>query len=186
MRGSESPSARYRRLAKECLDIARTFPNRPATDGASLAATSRPIPGQQHVLPDRGSAGAHATATADSARRGQEGIVWAQALSISTATKWPNWIAEGVAEWLKGAVLKTAHFLGPRRSFWFHSVQMAPAIGAGRRRKVRNGPNAFTPFANLSECRHRCMSSEHFGQLAWQFKRMSGSSGLKVQAAIAC
>src|SRR5262249_22503455 len=33
---------------------------------------------------------------------------------------------------------------------------------------------------------HPCMSSEHFGQLAWQFKRMSGSSGLKVQAAIAC
>ena len=31
-----------------------------------------------------------------------------------------------------------------------------------------------------------CMSSEHFGQLAWQFKRMSGSSGLKVQAAMAC
>jgi len=28
------------------------------------------------------------------------------------------------------------------------------------------------------------MSSEHFGQLAWQFKRVSGSSGLKVQAAI--
>src|SRR5262249_8749557 len=28
-----------------------------------------------------------------------------------------------------------------------------------------------------------CISSEHFGQLAWQFKR-SGSSGLKVQAAI--
>jgi hypothetical protein len=31
-----------------------------------------------------------------------------------------------------------------------------------------------------------CMSSEHFGQLAWQFKRMSGSSVLRVQAAIAC
>jgi len=31
-----------------------------------------------------------------------------------------------------------------------------------------------------------CMSSDHFGQLAWQFKRMSGSSRLKVQAAIAC
>src|SRR5262245_39517555 len=30
------------------------------------------------------------------------------------------------------------------------------------------------------------MSSEYFGQLAWQFDRMSGSSGLKVQAAIAC
>ena len=26
-----------------------------------------------------------------------------------------------------------------------------------------------------------CVSSEHFGQLAWQFKRMSGSSGLKVR-----
>jgi hypothetical protein len=34
--------------------------------------------------------------------------------------------------------------------------------------------------------RWTCMSSEHFGQLAWQFKRVSGSSGLKVQAAIAC
>ena len=34
--------------------------------------------------------------------------------------------------------------------------------------------------------RPECMSSEHFGQLAWQFKRMSGSSGLKVQAVIAC
>ncbi len=31
-----------------------------------------------------------------------------------------------------------------------------------------------------------CMSSGHFGRLAWQFKRVSGSSGLKVQAAIAC
>src|SRR6516225_1177109 len=39
-----------------------------------------------------------------------------------------------------------------------------------------------------TDCRGRrrvepCMSSEHFGQLAWQFKRMSGSSGLKMQAA---
>ena len=31
-----------------------------------------------------------------------------------------------------------------------------------------------------------CVSSEHFGHLVWQFKRVSGSSGLKVQAAIAC
>jgi hypothetical protein len=50
----DARSARYRRLAKECLDIARTFSNGgtangPATDGASLAATSRPIHGQQHV-----------------------------------------------------------------------------------------------------------------------------------------
>jgi hypothetical protein len=44
-------------------------------------------------------------------------------------------------------------------------------------------------FAASLEARTRdvvCVSSEHFGQLAWQFKRMSGSSGLKVQAAIAC
>jgi len=38
----------------------------------------------------------------------------------------------------------------------------------------------------LRPLNNNCMSSEHFGQLAWQFKRMSGSSGLKVQAAIAC
>jgi hypothetical protein len=31
-----------------------------------------------------------------------------------------------------------------------------------------------------------CMSSEHFGPRAGNFKRVSGSSGLKVQAAIAC
>jgi hypothetical protein len=43
------------------------------------------------------------------------------------------------------------------------------------------GPDALRVTAP-----HDCMSSEHFGQLAWQFKRMSGSSGLKVQAAIAC
>jgi hypothetical protein len=46
------------------------------------------------------------------------------------------------------------------------------------------------PSERPSTLRHRldrhCMSSEHFGQLAWQFKRVSGSSGLKVQAAIAC
>ena len=44
------------------------------------------------------------------------------------------------------------------------------------------------PVTELSQCQFSviCMSSEHFGQLAWQFKRMSGSSGLKVQAAIAC
>jgi hypothetical protein len=41
-------------------------------------------------------------------------------------------------------------------------------------------------YLHLSEGAENCMSSEHFGQLAWQFKRMSGSSGLKVQAAIAC
>ena len=40
--------------------------------------------------------------------------------------------------------------------------------------------------AALAVALRTCMSSEHFGQLAWQFKRMSGSSGLKVQAAIAC
>ena len=45
----------------------------------------------------------------------------------------------------------------------------------------------FQSICNLQRAlRGDCMSSEHFGQLAWQFKRMSGSSGLKVQAAIAC
>jgi hypothetical protein len=41
-------------------------------------------------------------------------------------------------------------------------------------------------FASYTSDIIRCMSSEHFGRLAWQFKRVSGSSGLKVQAAIAC
>ena len=48
---------------------------------------------------------------------------------------------------------------------------------------------AIVPCSEVSSDRSEfiaCMSSEHFGQLAWQFKRMSGSSGLKVQAAIAC
>jgi hypothetical protein len=48
-------------------------------------------------------------------------------------------------------------------------------------------PVVIEPGASLIHARMRaCMSSEHFGQLAWQFKRVSGSSGLKVQAAIAC
>jgi hypothetical protein len=36
----------------------------------------------------------------------------------------------------------------------------------------------FRPFLTHINC----MSSEHFGQLAWQFKRMSGSSGGPGQA----
>jgi predicted HTH transcriptional regulator len=44
---------------------------------------------------------------------------------------------------------------------------------------------ASPQIPRVADCAE-CMSSEHFGQLAWQFKRMSGSSGLKVQAAIAC
>jgi len=39
-----------------------------------------------------------------------------------------------------------------------------------------------THESEFSEATGCCMSSEHFGQLAWQFKRMSGSSGLKVPA----
>src|SRR5262249_55281602 len=47
---------------------------------------------------------------------------------------------------------------------------------------------ATYPFRDYAEAGGlmSCMSSDHFGQFAWQFKRMSGSSGLKVQAAIAC
>jgi hypothetical protein len=56
--------------------------------------------------------------------------------------------------------------------FQIHGVDAAGAVVV-RKRITR---------AKLLEC----MSSEHFGQLAGQFKRVSGSSGLKVQAAIAC
>ena len=35
-------------------------------------------------------------------------------------------------------------------------------------------PHAFSALAHGGQ---QCMSSDHFGQLAWQFKRMSGSSG---------
>jgi len=52
-----------------------------------------------------------------------------------------------------------------------------------------HGPSAHRAGVRTDraeKARAMCMSSEHFGQLAWQFKRMSGSSGLKVQAAIAC
>jgi tetratricopeptide (TPR) repeat protein len=45
---------------------------------------------------------------------------------------------------------------------------------------------AATLAKGKASTRLDCMSSEHFGQFAWQFKRTSGSSGLKVQAAIAC
>jgi uncharacterized protein (DUF302 family) len=54
---------------------------------------------------------------------------------------------------------------------------------------VKHVPDAgsYAPVTVLIDERpDGCMSSEHFGQLAWQFKRVSGSSGLKVQAAIAC
>ena len=47
-------------------------------------------------------------------------------------------------------------------------------------------PGVSIRSSEYLELSDECMSSEHFGQLAWQFKRMSGSSGLKVQAAIAC
>jgi restriction system protein len=57
---------------------------------------------------------------------------------------------------------------------------------------VRTTRGVFITTAQFTQDAQRyvesiqCMSSEHFGQLAWQFKRVSGSSGLKVQAAIAC
>src|SRR6516165_11643028 len=77
----------------------------------------------------------------------------------------------------------------------------SPAQGqSGQNRQLLFGSSVCNPSGGVrrpSECKdpraksdHReaadCMSSEHFGQLAWQFERMSGSSGLKVQAAIAC
>ena len=59
-------------------------------------------------------------------------------------------------------------------------------IGAGTLAKTRQRIALELLFSNLAYISADCMSSEHFGQLAWQFKRMSGSSGLKVQAAMAC
>jgi hypothetical protein len=53
-------------------------------------------------------------------------------------------------------------------------------------RQTNNGLIALTIIYEAGAVTEDCMSSEHFGQLAWQFKRVSGSSGLKVQAAIAC
>src|SRR5262252_6542184 len=73
---------------------------------------------------------------------------------------------------------------------WYSAKDSLDTLLVGRRVGVmhivcylRQGSKVFETY--LTTIRG-CMSSEHFGQLAWQFKRMSGSSGLKVQAAIAC
>src|SRR6516165_6292137 len=82
-----SPSTRYRRLARECLEIAQTFPagetsDRPAPDGASLAAPGGRVRRQQRApaAAARGRAAGHAAATAGSAQgRRQERVshrVW--------------------------------------------------------------------------------------------------------------
>ena len=47
-------------------------------------------------------------------------------------------------------------------------------------------PRSGSFFTFRIRVRIFCMSSEHFRHSVWQFKRVSGSSGLKVQAAIAC
>jgi len=52
--------------------------------------------------------------------------------------------------------------------------------------QIHSGVGMFHRAGRFPAAEGICMSSEHFGQLAWQFKRMSGSSGLEVQAAIAC
>src|SRR5215475_12840029 len=75
----------------------------------------------------------------------------------------------------------TQHLLSGTPAFHDHAhvgVRSQPAATSNQSPSFCKGIRG-TPFTN-------CMSSEHFGQLAWQFKRMSGSSGLKVQAAIAC
>ena len=64
------------------------------------------------------------------------------------------------------------------------SIKFGPAI-PGPVGDTDSG-RGFAASRWASDHEQRCMSSEHFGQLAWQFKRMSGSSGLKVQAVIAC
>src|SRR5262249_23387165 len=72
------------------------------------------------------------------------------------------------------------------------SVALRTSSGS-RRRSSPFSSIKSKAYRNMLSCKEAvefefetCMSSEHFGHLAWQFKRMSGSSGLKVQAAIAC
>jgi len=78
-----------------------------------------------------------------------------------------------------------------RQGSWFADVNGRPGLqlpvlfkeywGAGN-----SYHDPYPRYLETTQGKRYCMSSEHFGQLAWQFKRMSGSSGLKVQAAIAC
>jgi hypothetical protein len=64
------------------------------------------------------------------------------------------------------------------RSYWEEKASKAMLVVVDDMLEITK---QFDPKLEL-----KCTSSEHFGQLAWQFKRVSGSSGLKVQAAIAC
>jgi len=66
----------------------------------------------------------------------------------------------------------------PLPLWWAGGV--CPPLTADRGDRVRT-----VWWSRLQQTAH-CMSSEHFGQLAWQFQRVSGSCGLTVQAAIAC
>src|SRR6266481_6460142 len=72
-----------------------------------------------------------------------------------------------------------------QRITYLHSSEQAQTIGRKTLKDLCIALNVNEQVDD-AEIFLFCMSSEHFGQLAWQFKRVSGSSGLKVQAAIAC
>jgi hypothetical protein len=104
-----------------------------------------------------------------------------------------KWIRGLLAAWLLlvalvvfwGATFSTDATLFSRAIVGFVSGAAGVAVGAIGAMAVLKNRRSSKRLQFLQEVVD-CMSSEHFGQLAWQFKRMSGSSGLKVQAAIAC
>src|SRR6266478_821335 len=59
----------------------------------------------------------------------------------------------------------------------YHKMASAISSAGGRFRPLPATFDASTPRSGDGRSTD-CMSSEHFGQLAWQFKRVSGSSGL--------
>jgi len=90
----------------------------------------------------------------------------------------------------RSSFLQMPFMAGSRRDEPCDQLNNAGNLGTGNRVNVSNGSSQSarknTASVSAELIANSCMSSEHFGQLAWQFERMSGSSGLKVQAAIAC
>src|SRR5215831_9966708 len=82
--------------------------------------------------------------------------------------------------WMGSALLKLSE---QERRFCGVGIG-AQAIAATMKSALGQSPTVLCKHQETLSCL-LCMSSEHFGQLAWQFKRMSGSSGLKVQAVLA-
>ena len=67
----------------------------------------------------------------------------------------------------------------PEAKFWVFRY-----VRGGRMREMGLGPAAGRTAVSLADARLYVVRA--FRTWVWQFKRVSGSSGLKVQAAIAC